>query len=253
MNGKKGGWHRLEKFSSMGNGFTFELETAVFTAICMSVMPDPLPGFNLWVYGDDIIVPSDLSGDVIAALRFCGFTPNQRKTFTEGMFRESCGGDFFDGQPVRAHFMKEYPNEPQKWIALANGIRRVIDSFGSQSRRVPRLRKAWFRVLDQIPANVRACRGPQELGDLVIHDEEDLWIFRWRNGLSRRWIRVYRPASFRGVRFGRYDPDVQMAAALYGVFLRRTSSKPSLVFDDNRMLVKRDGVAGYKVGWVPYS
>ena len=81
----------LEKFSSMGNGFTFELETLIFAALARA-----LPGFvegvdTVKVFGDDIIVSKHLARPLLAVLRFCGFTPNQRKTFLEGPFRESCG------------------------------------------------------------------------------------------------------------------------------------------------------------------
>lgn len=84
-------WTKLHKFSSMGNGFTFELETLIFAAIihgCGGKI-----GTDSFVYGDDIIIPTELSGDVLAALRYFGFTPNPRKTFVSGPFRESCGGD----------------------------------------------------------------------------------------------------------------------------------------------------------------
>lgn len=50
-------WYKLEKFSSMGNGFTFELETLVFSVL-LSVAFGLKPGVDLWVFGDDIIVPS---------------------------------------------------------------------------------------------------------------------------------------------------------------------------------------------------
>jgi hypothetical protein len=241
----KGKWVKLEKFSSMGNGYTFELETAVFTAICMTADPRCIPGVNLFVYGDDIIVPTESSRSVLAALRFCGFTPNGAKTFTEGVFRESCGGDFFDGEPVRAHYLKELPHEPQHFISLANGINRVLETFPKVSPRRAGLRRAWFRVLDQIPTHIRACRGPQVLGDLVIHDDETRWSYRWR-ATGIRWIRVYRPARFRGPRFKKYNGDVQLATALYGIRLRQSGS-------DDEFIVARDGVTGYKVGWAAYS
>lgn len=244
-------WHRLEKFSSMGNGYTFELETAVFAAICMTVMgDDAFPGVNLFVYGDDIIVPTEYARGVLAALRFCGFTPNPEKTFIDGEFRESCGGDFFRGEPVRAHFMKEFPYEPQHFISLANGISRVRSAFRAGSARCNRLLTAWFGVLDNIPEPVRRCRGPQALGDVCIHDAEERWSHRWRGQI--RWLRVYRPARFRGPTFSRFHPDVQLAAALYGVRLRE-ANKPSRWGDDSRFIVERDGVTGYKVGWAAYS
>jgi len=243
----------LEKFSSMGNGFTFELETTLFTAIALTVAPWLRPGADLFVYGDDIIVPSDVASDVIWALKFCGFLPNPEKTFVTGPFRESCGGDFFLGAPVRAHFLKEEPNEPQEYISLANGIRRVIKNFGANTLVSTRLRRCWFRVLDLIPASVRQCRGPEELGDLVIHDDEKHWRTRWRSS-QIRFVRVYRPARHLRVSFARFDPDVQLAAALYGVIL--SPRNPPRVWPeglDLRGVPLRDGVQGYKVGWVPYS
>lgn len=252
----KGKWWRLEKFSSMGNGYTFELETAIFTALCISAMgglDKATPGKNLWVYGDDIICPTAHAQDVIMTLKFFGFKTNVKKTFTTGSFRESCGGDFYAGDPVRAHFLKELPYEPQHYIALANGIRRLASNLSLCSGVPVHLRRTWFRCLDYIPSAIRQCRGPEVLGDLTIHDAEDRWSTRWRaNGI--RYLRVYRPASFRGVSFARFDPDIQIAAALYGVVLNPQRPKGGWPEGyDNRMAVSRDGVAGYKVGWLPFS
>lgn len=249
----KGTWYRLEKFSSMGNGFTFELETAIFAAICLSVAPWLTPGKDMWVYGDDIIVPSETAQDVIWALKFCGFTTNQRKTYTSGYFRESCGGDFFDGRAVRPYYLKELPNEPQHFISIANGIRRLASNFGQDSRLFADLRRSWFKCLDFIPSAIRQCRGPEELGDLVIHDSEDRWTTRWRANCIR-YVRVYRPATFRGFSFARFDEHVQLASALYGVVLYPQKPKRGWADGyDGRLLIGRDGVTGYKVGWLPYS
>lgn len=246
----KRAWHRLEKFSSMGNGFTFELETAVFAAICMTVMgDDSFPGVNIHVYGDDIIVPREFAREVLSALRFCGFTPNVRKTFTEGYFRESCGGDFFDGQPVRAYFLKELPYEPQHYISIANGLRRVISSFGREGLDSDPLFPAWARCVDLLPHDVKTCRGPGDLGDIVIHDIPERWSFRWRaNGI--RYFRAYKPISFKGAKFGMYHQDVQYAGALYGV---QCLNSPKGQVGFNSLLPDRNGVTGYAIGWVPFS
>lgn len=245
-------WYKLEKFSSMGNGFTFELETAIYCALCMASYQG-IPGKNLWVYGDDIIVPTDQAQNVISALKFFGFTPNHRKTFIDGPFRESCGGDFYNGTAVRPFSLKELPSEPQHYISLANGIRRMALKNGSSDNLFAFLRPAWFKCLDNIPAAIRQCRGPEDLGDLVICDSEERWRTNWRSS-GIRWIRVYRPASFRGVSFARFDSDIQFAGALYGVFLFPSKPKPGWPEGyDARRLHLRDGVLGYKVGWLPYS
>lgn len=254
----KGKWYRLEKFSSMGNGFTFELETTLFAAICMAVLGDrALPGHNVFVYGDDIIVPNESYGDVISALKFFGFTPNPEKCYNSGYFRESCGGDFFNGVAVRPFYQKESIDEPQHAISMANGIRRLARENGHADFCWPALRRSWFRCLDLLPVAIRRCRGPEGLGDIVVHDDEERWDTRWRSSI--RWVRVYRPAKFRRVSFDRFGPSVQLAAALYGVSLwpekqyGRVSRRVFPEGQDGRMVTPRNAVLGYKVGWTPYS
>nr|QIS88034.1 MAG: RNA-dependent RNA polymerase [Dryglaski virus] len=107
-------------FSGMGNGFTFPLETAIFAAAYsagyyLSGMPSEdaiataIRDFctkNGAVYGDDIICPSDVAPFVISALTCAGFKINPDKTFTKGPFRESCGGDYYNGYDVRPIYVR---------------------------------------------------------------------------------------------------------------------------------------------------
>jgi hypothetical protein len=92
-----------QKFSSMGNGYTFVLETLIFWAAMKAVQSKVVS-----VYGDDIIVDSDKYEDAVKILRFLGFVPNQDKSFHVGPFRESCGGDYFAGQDIRPFFVKKF-------------------------------------------------------------------------------------------------------------------------------------------------
>lgn len=236
MDGKT--W-RLQKFSAMGNGFTFELETMLFASLaihaCEACGIEPKLGTNIFVYGDDIIVPNEVSRSLISLLGYFGFKPNTKKTFSEGYFRESCGGDYFNGTDVRPYFIKEYPNEPQKWISLANGLRHI--GVGDNSVWIrPWIKRTWFRAMDPIPTNVRRCRGPKELGDLVIHDVESLWQMITRSSI--RYLRVWRPVV-RPIPLYHWKPGIQLASALYGV----PSTGP----------IPRDSVSGYRFGRVAFS
>jgi hypothetical protein len=207
---KKTVW--LEKFSSMGNGFTFELETLIFASIC-SACGAGISGRDFHVYGDDIIVKTEVARVVLAALRFCGFTPNPKKTFVAGKFRESCGGDFFDGLPVKGHFVKELPSEPQDWIALANGIRASAHEAQGHDFRWCGLRHAWLACLDALPSNIRRLRGPSYLGDLVIHDPE-YQVYRVRNCI--RYVACYKPKAVL-LAWNHWSDEVMMASMLYSI------------------------------------
>lgn len=209
---------RLEKFSSMGNGFTFELETLIFLSLAMVACRlcdiTPEPGKNVHVYGDDIIVPVQASSCLLALLRYCGFTPNSDKTFTNGVFRESCGGDYFLGDAVRPHYIEGVPCEATAWISLANGLRRVATEYFSSGAFLGPFQRAWFRALDSLPSRIRRLRGPVSFGDAVIHDEREFWVTRTRHSIH--YIRAY-VAVGKPIPLNRWGAGAQLASALYGV------------------------------------
>lgn len=98
----------LEKFSSMGNGFTFELESLIFYTCALCVAFElGIPPTMVSVYGDDIIVPSECYDSLKALLEFFGFTLNSEKSYSEGPFRESCGGDYLYGIDIRPFYVKD--------------------------------------------------------------------------------------------------------------------------------------------------
>lgn len=93
----------LEKFSSMGNGFTFPLESLIFWALSSSAADD---GFAS-VYGDDIVVSTPSVTKVMRLLEICGFTINVKKSYWTGPFRESCGVDYLRGIDIRPYYQKK--------------------------------------------------------------------------------------------------------------------------------------------------
>lgn len=99
------GVFRLEKFSSMGNGFTFPLETLIFYSLARACV-DPDDVDKVSVYGDDIIIPTYAYPLLEKTLTCCGFLLNRKKSFSTGPFRESCGKDYLWGTDVRPSYLK---------------------------------------------------------------------------------------------------------------------------------------------------
>lgn len=97
---------KLQKFSSMGNGFTFPLESLIFYALAYASTPEDLR-HKVLVYGDDIIVPTCAYSTLCEILHVCGFIPNKSKSFASGRFRESCGADYFKGINIRPCYVKD--------------------------------------------------------------------------------------------------------------------------------------------------
>lgn len=255
----------LEKFSGMGNGFTFELESVIFMSIAQEVCNTlGLPytvGEDVFVFGDDIIVPTGASKLLIKVLNWCGFETNVEKTFVDGPFRESCGGDFFGGQAVRPYYIKELPNEPQDWIAIANGLWAMAadQSRSDWYRRV--LLGCRLRALRAIPTAIRRCRGPVELGDIVIHDEISKWTIKTRHGIRKIW--TYRPvARLVGLRDGgsvvewdNFHESVKLATILLGqgVAGPKWDRRDRVYRLVDLGIIPRKPRLSFKFGWVPFS
>lgn len=162
---------RYEKFSSMGNGFTFELETLIFWALARSVLEflgeplfdsEGLPRFR--VYGDDIVVPQAAFPLLVEVLSWCGFTTNTRKSFSTGYFRESCGKDYFAGTLVRPFFQKELPCDVQALFRMANGLRRAAFRSCAYYGCDNRFKLAWSRTVRGLPKPFRGFFQPAHSG-----------------------------------------------------------------------------------------
>jgi hypothetical protein len=125
-----GATHELNMVSTMGNGFTFPLQTMLFSAVVVSaararglkLLYPRGREFGTWgVFGDDIICPDSIWPDVLRLLTFLGFQVNNNKTFSEGPFRESCGSDFFKGRNVRGVYVKRLHSK-QDLFAVINQL-----------------------------------------------------------------------------------------------------------------------------------
>lgn len=123
QNGKvEGKWIRYEKFSSMGNGFTFELETLIFWSLTKAIMDLKGVVGVCSVYGDDIICPSSIITELEQVFSFSGFTINLNKSFHNTYFRESCGMDYFNGTLVTSFFIRGRIKDTHQRISIHNQI-----------------------------------------------------------------------------------------------------------------------------------
>lgn len=105
------------KFSSMGNGCTFALETLVFAAACRAV-----GSRSSVVYGDDIVIETKLVPELMRVLRFLGFLPNDSKTHLAGPFRESCGANWFGGVDITPKYLREIDRRKATLCHVVNSM-----------------------------------------------------------------------------------------------------------------------------------
>lgn len=161
-----GQWVELEKFSSMGNGFTFDLETLIFYALAWAVSVDA--GANpFWVtaYGDDLIVPTMVQEQFLKLFSDCGFAVNTAKSYFSGPFRESCGHDYYEGRNIRGVYIKS--------LGTAIDVMKVHNRFFEWSRRTG-IDSAKLRdeLAQSCPLLLR-YRVPMILGDVGLFSSFD--------------------------------------------------------------------------------
>lgn len=144
-----GTMHSLEMFSSMGNGFTFELESLVFWALTRALCG---PDHVVSVYGDDIIMPSTHFEDLVVLFKYCGFTINTSKSFATGPFRESCGGHYHNGSDITPFYVKGPIVCVSQLINLLNSVRRWSMIDGNSSWCSDVLEPFWRRYAPYVPS-----------------------------------------------------------------------------------------------------
>lgn len=142
---------RMEMFSSMGNGFTFELESLIFYALMRTTAYFTNTPGVISVYGDDIIVPSECSDLCVFVLQRFGFSVNEDKSFTSGFFRESCGGHYAHGNDVTPFYLKRPPTRLTDVIRVCNQLRRWAFADVGRQYVVENLYQVWYSLAQHVP------------------------------------------------------------------------------------------------------
>lgn len=191
LNGKVTSYH---KFVSMGNGFCFPLETAIFAAITWSVGKYLNQARDYRVYGDDIICRQSQALLLLEVLRFAGFEANTDKTFIFGPFRESCGEDWFDGQAVRPVYLDHELSSVEDFFTLHNSTlrNRFSETFWDRTRE---------RIRSLVPRDFRFMRPYPGSSDGAFQVPLDVFMScnhaKWKRA-EQRW--TYREVIHHSVR-----------------------------------------------------
>jgi hypothetical protein len=192
----------LAKFASMGSALCFPIEAMYFYTICVEAL---LVGHNLpvtyenclkvsrgiYVYGDDIIVPTDDAELVLDYLQKYNCKVNESKTFLTGMFRESCGLDAFAGYEVTPTYIGTLRPENRRqsdrlisWVETGNAFYKK--GFW---RTAQYLLEGAERVLGPLPYVSETSEGLGRISYLGYRTAE-----RWNGNLHRLEVKAWCPS-----------------------------------------------------------
>jgi hypothetical protein len=192
-----------EKFSSMGNGFTFELESLIFFAAAKAVTELTAQRGKVSVYGDDVILPSACYQLFSSFTGFLGFVVNDSKSFHSGPFRESCGAHYYLGIDVKPVYLKSRLGNSLTVYRFANAIRRLSHRYmAGMPYCDDRFRKAFYFLTRQVPksARFRISEGYGDGGFISNWDEAK--PIKAKNSIEgyyfMAWLEVGKTYSFLG-------------------------------------------------------
>lgn len=191
----------LQKFAPMGSALCFPVEAFCFWAVMVAAISrayrlrSTVVGKRIFVYGDDIIVPTDWAPLCIQALESVGLKVNRDKSCITGNFRESCGTDAFKGVVVTpARVRKPWTNRRTdgtayaSYVALANslsqrGYRDASDYLWNEIE----------KVYGVVPYGTDQSSYPCKIvsrARLAEIRNKDLFSFRWNADYQRIEFRV---------------------------------------------------------------
>lgn len=158
---------QLEKFSSMGNGYTFELESLLFYSLAYGISKHYDLPFDLTVFGDDLVCNTALARKILECFPWFGLLPNTEKSYLEGPFRESCGGDYVLGVDVRPFFIRGRMTIHRAVCMYNHFMRKPHQDPGRKLRDL---------CLTYVPDRYRIF-GPDNYGDgHLIGDDPDVYL-----------------------------------------------------------------------------
>lgn len=221
-----GEWVELAMISTMGNGYTFPLQTMIFSSIISGIARyRGLPLLrsrsktlgNFSVFGDDIIITKEFLPDMMRILGHLGFTVNSEKSFVEGPFRESCGRDFFKGHDVRPVYCRKLKTQQDRYALINN----LLEWSAKQGIPLPCLVQQLRSIVKYQPIphweNVDAgIRVPSSFLDSMPRDRHTGSV-KYRKSVVKPEYLVFGEDSVRSRSRRRiYNPDGAMVAFLHG-------------------------------------
>jgi hypothetical protein len=254
-----GSWIKLEKFSSMGNGFTFELESLIFWSLTVASLEAMGQQGDVGIYGDDIILPSPCVPLLTEVLDTLGFSLNMEKSYVAGYFRESCGKHYWNGTDVTPIYQKEEVASEPEYYRAANRLYRCAlrscESLAVDSR----FRAAWVVTLAELcrkrhkidarslsPAEMIRILSSKRCPVIPLGDESDdglLLPHKWLHLFAYDWSRnrIKLPVlSFDGMKRKLHDHRSLLSYWL------RFGSESSF---DGKVPVRRRGVYRVRRRW----
>ncbi|UJQ84932.1 MAG: replicase [Cunavirus faecivicinum] len=180
--------HENQMFSSMGNGFTFELESLLFYCMCRAAAYHFGVKGTISVYGDDLIIPSQLYHNLKNLFGFAGLLFNSKKSYNSGPFRESCGSHWYNGMDVKPFYLREPIHHVSRLIHFLNRLRDWCSVDGICDPRFYPIWKKWSKL---VPSQLKGGWDCERIDSLVSNNYPRLTLVRTSRNVTKKDFGAY--------------------------------------------------------------
>jgi hypothetical protein len=192
----------LTKFAPMGSALCFPVEAIVFWSLCVSLLSEKMSESrarrSVYVFGDDIIVPSAFADYVMDGLSKYGLTANRDKSFSKGYFRESCGMDAYRGVQITPTRLKSLGiDNPWNGDFLASFV-----AFANHmaSKGYEEVSKFCFETVERITGPIPYGTSSASYLSRTVHSAFYALIKNLESGFKCRWNSQLHRVEIRGLR-----------------------------------------------------
>lgn len=177
-----GVYYEPVKMSSMGNGFTFELMSSLLLAIARTLDD------SASVYGDDVIIQNHAAQQFVSAAQAIGYKVNEKKTFINSRFRESCGAFYLDGHGYITCYDIKWCQNANDVITSCNKLDAIIRDYPGVA---DSFRDAHAALLTLLPVYFK---GPRP--SFTSYDHREFPLYAIDDGYMRKHMRNRKARAF---------------------------------------------------------
>jgi hypothetical protein len=171
----------LRKFAPMGSAVCFPVEALVFWSLavsaisCYKCIPPSKAAAFVYVYGDDIILPTQFAQVVLDILPVFELEFNTGKCCTKGFFRESCGVDAYKGVVVTPIKIRKTP----QFTMRAPG-----NLFGWCAQQRAFYQAGYWRCAEWIMRKILSCSRDVLITEPMILNEQTNAHLFWHGAIT---------------------------------------------------------------------
>lgn len=198
-------------FAPMGSAICFPvmglLHYAIVKAIISTYSQRHINDVEVWVFGDDIIIPQEHAEKVFEVLPAFGMKLNRDKSFVKSLFRESCGVHAYNGRNITPVRFKSIVHDPLSVNDVVSALRSEYALFKKGYLETAKLIRSEILSQRDVKAECFPVVGPESPVLGWIRDQGDATIGKNYHFLRRRWNKNYQRYLYKARVIVEIKPD----------------------------------------------